>query len=85
MYCMKCLSRPTTQARITNTYVLQTVDTAPFYGRSANIQWIIDTWYITINIITLLSVIVCTIEYFSTHCFRMSGFHIQKLAHTCRR
>ena len=28
--------RPTTQARIWTTYVLQTVDTAPFCGRSAN-------------------------------------------------
>ena len=41
MYCVKCFSRPTTQARITNTYVLQTVATAPCYGRSANSRWII--------------------------------------------
>ena len=43
------------------TYVLQTVDTAPFYGRSANNQCIIDTAHSI-----LLSVIVCTIEVFST-------------------
>ena len=37
------MPRPTTHARITNTYVLQTVETAPFYPRSANNQSIVDT------------------------------------------
>ena len=37
MFCVKCLSRPTTQKRTTNSCVLQTVDTAPCYGgRSGN-------------------------------------------------
>ena len=56
---VKRASRLITQARVTNAYVLQTVDTAPFYRRSASNQRIMDTARIM-----LLSVIVCTIEVF---------------------
>ena len=48
MLCVKCLSQPTTQARIADTYVSQTVDTVPVYGRSANNKWIIYTGHITL-------------------------------------
>ena len=62
-----------------NTCVLQTVDTVPFYGLSANNQRIIDAARIA-----LLSVIVCTIEAFFRTAFGWV-LDIQRRAHTCRR
>ena len=64
-YCVKCLSRPTTQACVTNTYVLQAIDTAPFYGRSANNQWSLHRYQAHHISYSYRLSYICTVEVFS--------------------
>ena len=45
-YCVKCLPRPTTQAHVTNSRVLQTVYSLPFCRCGANIKVVVGNGFL---------------------------------------